>query len=118
GRRLLPAMETLELLRTFSSFVRDQAPESRTFEELMDAVNGYCIAMATYLFVDRVKVSAIRDYVGTPEFLTRLPEDKQWSSPGEIDDDTNTRVEGPRIRAIEQMDELLTEFVRTSEPIQ
>lgn len=112
GRRLLPAMETLELLRTFSSFVRDEAPQSRTFEDLMDEVNGYCVAMGRYLFEEPVKVSELRDYVGTNEFLTRLPKDKQWPSPAEIDDETNTRVEGPRIQAIEQMDKLLSEFVK------
>lgn len=112
GRRLLPAMETLELLRTFSSFVRDEAPQSRTFEDLMDAVNGYCVAMGRYLFEEPVKVSELRDYLGTSEFLTRLPNDKQWPSPAEIDDETNTRVEGPRIAAIAQMDKLLSEFVK------
>jgi hypothetical protein len=47
GRRLLPAVETLELLRSYSGFVSEQAPDNRTFEKLMDEVNGYCVAMAT-----------------------------------------------------------------------
>ena len=117
GRRLLPAMETLELLRRFSSFAREQAPESQTFVDLMDAVNGYCVAMGRYLFEEPVKVSELRDYMGTSEFLTRLPKDKEWRpSPAAIDDDTNTRVEGPRIEAIAQMDKLLAEFVKTQQP--
>ena len=112
GRRLLPAMETLELLRSYSAFVSDLAPDARSFEKLMDAVNGYCLAMATDLFEEPVKVSELRDYVGTDEFLTRLPQGKRWSSAGEIDDDTNKRVDGPRVRAVRQMDKLRKEFLK------
>jgi hypothetical protein len=111
GRRLLPAMETLELLRRYSSFVSDQAPDNETFEKLMDEVNGYCLAMATQLFQEPVKVSEMRDYLGTAEFLKRLPQGKQWNSSAEIDNETNTRVDGARIRAIEQMNLLRKNFV-------
>jgi hypothetical protein len=114
GRRLLPAMETLELLRSYSSVVSDLAPDTRSFEKLMDAVNGYCLAMATELFEEPVKVSEMRDYLGTDEFLTRLPKDKHWRSASEIDDDTNRRIEGPRTRAVRQMDKLRKEFVKAS----
>ena len=112
GRRLLPAMETLELLRSYSAFVSDVAPDARSFEKLMDAVNGYCLAMATDLFEEPVKVSELRDYVGTDEFLTRLPKGKSWPSAGEIDDATNKRVDGPRVRAVRQMDKLRKEFLK------
>jgi hypothetical protein len=111
GRRLLPAMETLELLRSYSSVVSDLAPDARSFEKLMDAVNGYCLAMATDLFEEPVKVSEMRDYVGTEEFLSRLPKGKQWPNAGEIDDATNKRVDGPRSRAVRLMDKLRKEFL-------
>ena len=81
----------------------------------MDAVNGYCVAMGRYLFEEPVRVSELRAYLGTSEFLIRLPKDKEWPSPAAIDDDTNTRVEGPRIEAIGQMDKLLAEFVRVTQ---
>jgi hypothetical protein len=110
-RRLLAAMETFELLRGYSSFVSDRAPDARAFEKLMDAVNGYCLAMATYLFEEPVKVSELRDYLGTSEFLTRLPKSKHWPSAGEIDDDTNKRVDGLRTRSVRQMDKLRKEFL-------
>jgi hypothetical protein len=119
GRRLLPAMETLELLRGYSSLVSDLAPDARSFEKLMDAVNGYCLAMATDLFEEPVRVSEMRDFVGTDEFLTRLPQAKRWPSAAEIDDETNKRVDGPRARAVRQMDKLRKEFLkapRTVEP--
>ena len=112
GRRLLPAMETLELLRSYSSFVSDVAPNAQSYEKLMDAVNGYCLAMATDLFEEPIKVSELRDYVGTAEFLTRLPKGKQWPNAAEIDDDTNKRVDGPRARAVRQMDKLRKEFLK------
>jgi hypothetical protein len=112
GRRLLPAMETLELLRSYSSFVSDLAPNAQSYKKLMDAVNGYCLAMATDLFQEPVRVSEMRDYVGTKEFLTRLPKAKQWPNAREIDDDTNKRVDGPRARAVRQMDKLRNEFLK------
>jgi hypothetical protein len=112
GRRLLPAMETLELLRDYSSFVSDLAPDPRSYEKLMDSVNGYCLAMATDLFEEPVKVSEMRDYLGTSEFLTRLPKAKSWPSAAEIDDATNKRVDGPRVRAVRQMDKLRKEFLK------
>ncbi|HEY2974575.1 MAG TPA: hypothetical protein VGJ48_18800 [Pyrinomonadaceae bacterium] len=115
-RRLLAAMETLELLRGYSFFVSDRAPDARTFENLMDAVNGYCLAMATYLFEEPVKVSEMRDYVGTSEFLIRLPKGKHWPSAKEIDDDTNKRVDGLRTRSVRQMDKLRKEFLRAPAP--
>jgi hypothetical protein len=114
GRRLRPAMETLELLRGYSSVVSDIAPEARwSYEKLMDAVNGYCLAMATDLFEEQVKVSEMRDYLGTEEFLTRLPKGKRWPNASEIDVATNARVDGPRIRAVREMDKLRTEFLKT-----
>jgi hypothetical protein len=109
-------METLELLRGYSFFVSDRAPDARTFENLMDAVNGYCLAMATYLFEEPVKVSEMRDYVGTSEFLIRLPKGKHWPSAKEIDDDTNKRVDGLRTRSVRQMDKLRKEFLRAPAP--
>lgn len=116
GRRLLPAMETLELLRSYSALVSDLAPDARSFEKLMDAVNGYCLAMATDLFEGPVRVSEMRDYVGTDEFLTRLPKGKQWESPAEIDDETNKRVDGPRVKAVRLMDKLRREFLKGPTP--
>jgi hypothetical protein len=115
-RRLLAAMETLELLRGYSFFVSGRAPDARTFENLMDAVNGYCLAMATYLFEEPIKVSELRDYLGTSEFLTRLPKGKHWPSAKEIDDDTNKRVDGLRTRSVRQMDKLRKEFLRAPAP--
>jgi len=115
-RRLLAAVETLELLRGYSSFVSNRAPDDRTFEKLMDAVNGYCLAMATYLFEEPVKLSEMRDYVGTSEFLTRLPQGKHWPSAREIDDDINERVDGLRTRSVRQMDKLRKEFLRAPTP--
>jgi hypothetical protein len=112
GRRLMPAMETLELLRSYSTFVSDVAPDVRSFEKLMDAVNGYCLAMATNLFKEPVKVSEMRDYLGTDEFMTRLPEGCEWDNAAEIDDATNKRVDGPRIRAVRLMDKLRKEFLK------
>jgi len=112
GRRLLPAMETLELLRGYSSFVSDLAPDARSYEKLMDSVNGYCLAMATDLFEEPIKVAEMRDYLGTSEFLTRLPKAKRWPSAAEIDDATNKRVDGPRARAVRQMDKLRKEFLK------
>jgi hypothetical protein len=112
GRRLLPAMETLELLRRYSSVVSDLAPDARSYENLMDAVNGYCLAMATNLFDEQVRVSEMRDYLGTDEFLSRLPKSKHWSSAGEIDDDTNKRVDGPRVKAVREMDKLRKQFLK------
>lgn len=111
-RRLLAAMETLELLRGYSSFVSDGAADARAFEKLMDAVNGYCLAMATYLFEEPVRVSELRDYLGTSEFLARLPKSKRWPNAREIDDDTNRRVDGLRARSVRQMDKLRKEFVK------
>lgn len=115
GRRLLPAMETLELLRTYSFLISDLAPDARSFEKLMDAVNGYCLAMATDLFEEPVKVSEMRDYVGTEEFLTRLPKDKRWPNARDIDDATNKRVDGPRTRAVRLMDKLRKDFLKAPE---
>jgi hypothetical protein len=112
GRRLLPAMETLELLRDYSSVVSNLAPRARSYEKLMDSVNGYCLAMATDLFEEPVKVSEMRDFLGTSEFLTRLPKAKRWPSAAEIDDATNKRVDGPRVRAVRQMDKLRKEFLK------
>jgi hypothetical protein len=112
GRRLLPAMETLELLRSYSSFVLDLAPDAQSFKNLMDAVNGYCLAMATDLFEEPVQVSEMRDYLGTSEFLTRLPKGKLWPSAAEIDDVTNKRVDGPRARSVRLMDKLRKEFMK------
>ena len=112
GRRLLPAFETLELLRSYSAFVLDLAPDTRSFEKLMDAVNGYCLAMGTDLFEEPVKVSEMRDYLGTEEFLTRLPKGKRWPNAREIDDATNKRVDGPRARAVRLMDKLRKEFLK------
>jgi hypothetical protein len=112
GRRLLPAMETLELLRGYSSFVSDLAPDARSYEKLMDSVNGYCLAMATDLFEEPIKVAEMRDYLGTSEFLTRLPKAKRWPSAAEIDDATNKRVDGPRARAVRQIDKLRKEFLK------
>jgi hypothetical protein len=66
----------------------------------------------TDLFVEPVKVSELRDYVGTDEFLTRLPMGKRWRSAGEIDDDTNKRVDGPRIIAVRLMGKLRKEFLK------
>lgn len=116
GRRLLPAMETLELLRSYSALVSDLAPDARSFEKLMDAVNGYCLAMATNLFEEPVRVSEMRDYLGTDDFLIRLPAAKQWSSPAEIDDETNNRVDGPRVKAVREMDKLRREFLKGPAP--
>jgi len=116
GRRLLPAMETLELLRSYSSVVSDLAPDTRSFEKLMDSVNGYCLAMATDLFAEPVKVSEMRDYLGTDEFLSRLPKAKLWPSAAEIDDATNKRVDGPRTRAVRLMDKLRKEFLKAPRP--
>ena len=112
GRRLLPAMETLELLRSYSSFVSDRAPNAQSYEKLMDEVNGYCLAMATDLFEEPVKVSEMRDYLGTDEFMTRLPKGKRWPTAGEIDDATNKRVDRPRARAVRLMDKLRKEFLK------
>ena len=112
GRRLLAAMETLELLRSYSSVVSDLTPDARSFEKLMDEVNGYCQAMATNLFEEPVKVAEMGDYMGTEEFRTRLPKGKRWPTAGEIDDATNKRVEGPRARSVRLMDKLRKEFLK------
>lgn len=113
GRRLLAAIQTLELLRSYSAFVSDQAPEDQTYEKLMDEVNGYCLAMAAYLFRGPVKVSELRDFVSKDEFLQSLPKPKLFTNG--IDDEINDRVDGRRIRAVEQMDKLRTEFMRASQ---
>ena len=111
GSRLHGAMQTLELLWSYSTFVADQAPEDQTFEKLMDAVNGYCLAMANNLFRGAVKVSELRDLMGNKEeFLRSLPKPKTFTKG--ISDEINERVDGPRIRAIEQMDQLRADFVR------
>jgi len=115
GRRLLAAMETLELLRSYSSVVSDFAPDARSFKKLMDVVNGYCLAMATDLFEEPVKVSEMGDYMGTEEFRTRLPKGKRWPTAGEIDDATNKRVDGPRARSVRLMDKLRKEFLKAPE---
>jgi hypothetical protein len=109
GSRLLAAVQTLELLRRYSSFVSDQAPENQRYDKLMDEVNGYCLAMATYLFRGPVKVSELRDFLSEDDFLRSLPMPKLFRKG--IDDETNDQVDGPRIRAIEQMDKLREEFV-------
>jgi hypothetical protein len=114
GRRLLPAMETLELLRRYSPIVSDLAPDAQSYEKLMDEVNGYCLAMATELFEQPVRVSEMRDYLGTDAFLSRLPKAKLWPSAAEIDDATNKRVDGPRTRAVRLMDKLRKEFLKAS----
>jgi hypothetical protein len=111
GRRLLPAMETLELLRRYSPIVSDLAPAAQSYEKLMDEVNGYCLAMATELFEEPVRVSEMRDYLGTDEFMARLPTSKRWATAAEIDDATNKRVDGPRTRAVRLMDKLRKEFL-------
>jgi TIR domain len=113
SRRLLAAMQTLELLRSYAPFVADQVPEDRTYEKLMDEVNGYSLAMATYLFRGPVKVSELRDFVSKDEFLRSLPAPKRFTKG--IDDEINDLVDGPRIRAIEQMDKLRTEFIKASQ---
>ena len=110
GRRLLAAMETLELLRSYSSVVSDLAPDARSFGKLMKAVDGYCLAMATDLFEEPVEVTEMRDYIGTKKFRTRLPKGKRWPTAGEIDDATNKRVDGPRARAVRLMDKLRKEY--------
>jgi hypothetical protein len=109
GTRLHAAMQTLELLRRYSTFASDQAPDDQTFERLMDEVNGYCLAMAAYLFQGPVKVSDIRRFLGTDDFVSRLPAGKDFEDG--ISDEVNNRVDGPRIRAIEQMDLLRKNFV-------
>lgn len=114
GRRLLPAMETLELLRRYSPIVSDLAPDAQSYEKLMDEVNGYCLAMATELFEKPVRVSEMRDYLGTDEFMTRLPKNKRWAAAAEIDNATNKRVDGPRTRAVRLMDKLRKEFLKAS----
>jgi hypothetical protein len=75
-------METLELLRSYSSVVSDLAPDARFFGKLMDAVDGYCLAMATNLFEEPVEVAEMRDYIGTEEFRTRLPKGDRDASKG------------------------------------
>lgn len=113
SRRLLAAMQTLELLRSYAPFVSDQVPEDRTYEKLMDEVNGYSLAMATYLFRGPVKVSELRDIVSKDDFLRSLPAPKPFTKG--IDDEINDLVDGPRIRAIEQMDKLRREFIKASQ---
>jgi len=102
------------LLRRYSPIVSDLAPDAQSYEKLMDEVNGYCLAMATELFEQPVRVSEMRDYLGTDAFLSRLPKAKLWPSAAEIDDATNKRVDGPRTRAVRLMDKLRKEFLKAS----
>jgi hypothetical protein len=112
GTRLHAAMQTLELLRRYSSIVSDLAPDAGAFEKLMDEVNGYCLAMATYLFEGPIAVSEMRNFVGTSDFLVRLPKPRHFDT--QIDDDVNQKVDGPRVRAIKQMDKLKKQFLGQS----
>ena len=114
GRRLLAAMETLELLRSYSPVVSDLAPNARSFGKLMNAVDGYCLAMATDLFEEPVEVTEMRDYIGTKKFRTKLPKGKRWRGTRKIDDATNKRVDGSRTRAVRLMDKLRKEFLKGS----
>src|SRR5258706_143043 len=82
----------------------------------MEVVNGSCLGLATYSFEEPVKVSELRDYLGTDEFMSRLPKAKLWPSAAEIDDATNKRVDGPRIRAVRLMDKLRKEFLKAPRP--
>jgi formylglycine-generating enzyme len=111
GARLHAAMQTLELLRLYSAFVTESAPASdaRIYEKLMDEVNGYCQMMAIHLFEQSVGTSALRDAVGTHEFSTRLPPGKKLAAP--IDPNLEATVDGPRIRAIKQMDKLRNKYL-------
>ena len=106
GARLHAAMQTLEVLRLYSSFVSEHAPAPhvRTYEKLMDEVNGYCQMMAVHLFEQPVELYVLRALVGMSEFSIRLPKEKKFAAG--IDADTNKKVDGPRIRAIKQMDKL------------
>jgi len=114
GYRLHAAMQTLELLRRYSSTVSELAPETHSFEMLMDEVNGYCLSMASNLFDATVEVSRMRRLVGTNEFEAALPKATHFDM---IDDQLNEKVDGTRLRAIAQMDNLLKEFRASADPV-
>lgn len=104
--RFHAAMQTMEVLRHYSSLMSDAASKEQAsiYQQLMDDVNGYCLAMAAYLFEETVLVSEIRPYVGSPDFSNHLPRARTFSLP--IDEEIVRAVDGPRAAAVAQMDEL------------
>jgi TIR domain len=116
GARLHAAVQTLEVLRLYSSFVSEHAPalHARTYEKLMDEVNGYCQMMAVHLFEQIVELSSLQKAVGTREFNLRLPKPRKFT--GGVDADTDQQVDGRRVRAIKQMDKLRREYSGVEKP--
>ena len=102
GSRLHAAMQTLELLRQYSVPFAELAPENSTYAKLMDEINGYCLAMANYLFEGPVAVSQMRKSLGfDEEFFGKLPAPKHFQ---QIPDEINEQVDGRRQKVIELAD--------------
>jgi TIR domain len=108
GSRLHAGMQTLELLRQYSVPFSELAPDNITYARLMDEVNGYCLAMANYLFEGPVAVSQMRKSLGSDEdFLSKLPPEKHFQ---QIPDDIDEQVDGRRQKVVELADTLKQEF--------
>lgn len=107
------ACQTMKVLRAYQINVQEEADELYPiYRELMEEVNGYCMFMGKFLFLEPGADPALIDpVIGMPEFNRFLPELVEFVTDQDgwpiIPDYINGPCEGHRKGAVKQMDRLV-----------
>jgi len=111
--RLHAAYQTLEILGAYRRNLQDLgSPEQyRLYRRLLEAVDHYCMTMATYLFEQAIDESEAKKYVGTPEFSSRLPNERKFREEGGVLQDMDSSWDDSRKEACNVMDTLVAPLV-------
>jgi hypothetical protein len=107
--RLHIAYQTLEILRAYQRNIQYfGSPEQyKLYRRLLEAVDRYCMTMATYLFEQVIDENEVKKYVGTPEFSSRLPKKREFTEEGGVLQDMDSSWDDSRKEACNVMDTLL-----------
>ena len=106
--RLHAAYQTLVVLQCYQSYIRDYgSPEQyKLYRQLLNAVDNYCMIMATHLFKGEFHESEVKKFIGTPEFAAHLPTKIPFVMQGLVLQDMNPLWDEPRKEACKVMDTL------------
>lgn len=106
--RLHAAYQTLVVLQCYQSNIRDygSSEQYKLYKQLLNAVDNYCMIMATHLFKGEFPESEVKKYIGTPEFANHLPTKLSFIMQGLALHDMNPLWDEPRKEACKVMDAL------------
>jgi len=106
--RLHAAYQTLVVLQCYQSNMRDYgtAEQYRLYKQLLNAVDNYCMTMATHLFKGEYNERDVKKYIGTPGFASHLPPKLSFIIEGVVLKGMNPLWDEPRKKACKVMDKL------------